>query len=49
MGVQHSISKGQNVEAVAASALGNASNKREAQFIINLIQAGKAKLTKTKS
>ena len=49
VGVQHSINKGQNVEAVAASALGNASNKREAQSIMNLIQAGKAKMTKTKS
>jgi len=49
MGVQHSFNKGPNVEAVAASALGNASNKREAQSIMNLIQAGKAKVTKTKS
>ena len=48
-GVQHSFNRGHNVVAVAASALGNASNKREAQSIMNLIQAGKAKMTKTKS
>ena len=47
-GVQPCINKGNIVGIVAKTALGN-TNKREAQSIMNLIQAGKAKMTKTKS
>ena len=46
-GVQPSIDKGNIVGTVAKTALGHAT-KREAQSITNLIQAGKAKMTKTK-
>ena len=47
-GVQPSVNKGYIVGTVAKPALGNAT-KREAQSITNLIQAGKAKMTKTNS
>ena len=49
MGMQPSNNKGYGVDAVVTSALGCATNKREAQSIANLIQAGKAKMTRTKS
>ena len=47
-GVQPCFNKGNIVGTAAKTAPGN-SNKREAQSIMNLIQAGKAKMTKTKS
>ena len=47
-GVQPCFNKGNIVGTAAKTAPGNA-NKREAQSIMNLIQAGKAKMTKTKS
>ena len=44
MGMQSSIDQGAGVAANVAQALGNTTNKREAQSIGNLIQAGKAKM-----
>ena len=49
MGMQPSINRGDDVAAKVAQALGNATNKREAQSIGNLIQAGKAKMIRTLS
>ena len=48
-GMQPSTNRGDDVAARVANALGTCTNKREAQSIMNLIQAGKAKVTKTKS
>ena len=48
-GIQPSNNKGHGVDAVVNTALGIATNKGEAQSIANLIQAGKAKMTRTKS
>ena len=49
MGMQPSINQGVGVAAKVAQALGNTTNKREAQSIGNLIQAGKAKMIRTTS
>ena len=49
MGMQPSTNRGGDVDARVANAMGICTNKREAQSIMNLIQAGKAKVTKTKS
>ena len=48
-GIQPSNNKGHGVDVVVNTALGIATNKREAQSIANLIQAGKAKMTRTKN
>ena len=47
--MQPSINRGVDVAAEVALALGNNTNKREAQSIGNLIKAGKAKMSRTKS
>ena len=49
MGMQSSINQGVGVAAKVAQALGNATNKKEAQSIGNLIQVGKAKMIRTTS
>ena len=49
MRMQPSINRGVDVVAEVALALGNSNNKREAQSIGNLINAGKAKMSRTKS
>ena len=49
MGMQSSINQGVGVAAKVAQALGSTTNKREAQSIGNLIQAGKAKMIRTTS
>ena len=49
VGMQPSINRGVDVAAEVALALGNSTNKREAQSIGNLIKAGKAKMSRTKS
>ena len=49
MGMQSSTNLGIGVAAKVAQALGNTTNKREAQSIGNLIQAGKAKMIMTMS
>ena len=49
LGMQPSINRGEDVAAKVALALGNTTNKREAQSIGNLIKAGKAKMSRTKS
>ena len=49
VGMQPSINRGVDVDAEVALALGTNTNKREAQSIGNLIKAGKAKMSRTKS
>ena len=49
MGMQSSTNMGAGVAAKVAQALGTTTNKREAQSIGNLIQAGKAKMIRTMS
>ena len=49
MGMQSSTNLSSGVAAKVAHALGTTTNKREAQSIGKLIQAGKAKMTRTKS
>ena len=49
MVMQPSINRGVDVAAKVAHALGNTTNKREAQSIGNLIKAGKAKMSRTTS
>ena len=49
MGMQPSNNQGVGVAAKVVQALGNTTNKREAQSIGNLIQAGKAKMIRTTS
>ena len=48
-GMQPSINMGGDVVARVVNALGTCTNKREAQSIGNLIKAGKAKMSRTKS
>ena len=47
--MQPSTNRGNNVVAKVQDACGSTSIKREAQFIVNLIQAGKAKMIRTVS